>query len=278
MFIKDLARPIVRRFPTLMHRYRVMRDARYRSASPEQTPFGFKLTGNAQMIAGTFEPEETQIINKFLESCDVFVNIGANIGYYVCHAIARGRPAIAVEPHPSNVEFLLKNLRANAFEQLAEVHPVAVSDHKCVVELFGTGTGASLIPGWADSPKDSARLVFATKVDEIMGSRFVGKRCLVLMDVEGHEDAALEGAKSFLAQEPKPTWIVEIAIDEHRTGMNEQLMSTFSRFWDNGYAAWTCADTTRIVSRDEIEAIATTGKNTIETHNFIFVDKNAPLQ
>jgi FkbM family methyltransferase len=271
--IKDLARPIVRHFPSLMHRYRVMRDGKYRNASPEKTPFGFKLTGNAQMIAGTFEPEETQIITKYLENCDVFINIGANIGYYVCHAIARGRPTVAVEPHPSNVEFLLKNLRANAFEDLVEVHPVAVSDRKCVVELFGTGTGASLVPGWADSPKNSSKLVFATKIDEIIGRRFEGQRCLVLMDVEGHEDTALEGARSFLAQEPKPTWIVEIVVDEHQEGINEQLVSTFNRFWEHDYTAWTCTDSPRIVTREELEAIVATGNNTLGTHNFVFVNK-----
>jgi len=57
------------------------------------------------MMRGVFEPTETQIIRDLVKEAGVFIDVGANIGYYVCHAL-QANPlcaVIALEPLPSNL-------------------------------------------------------------------------------------------------------------------------------------------------------------------------------
>lgn len=265
-----LAKPIVGRFPQIAHKYRTWRDNRYENKWPAMTPFGFMLTGHADMMDGSFEPVETDVIQCLLANTDVFINVGANVGYYVLHALKAGVYTVAMEPLRSNANYLMRNICANNWESLVEVLPIAISDRPGVVELFGAGTGASLIPGWAGAPTTGGQLTPANTIDNILGVRFAGRRCLVLMDVEGFEDMALAGAGCFLTQDPKPTWVVEICIHEHLGILNPHLVSTFSRFWRTGYEAWTCTETPRKVSAEEVNAVAETNLNTLGTHNFIF--------
>jgi len=56
-------------------------------------------------MRGVFEPTETQIIRDLVKEAGVFIDVGANIGYYVCHAL-QANPlcaVIALEPLPSNL-------------------------------------------------------------------------------------------------------------------------------------------------------------------------------
>lgn len=56
------------------------------------TPLGFKLTSGLHpayelMRIGKFEVEEAAIIARLLPKVDIFVDIGANLGYYTCLAL-----------------------------------------------------------------------------------------------------------------------------------------------------------------------------------------------
>ena len=77
------------------------------------------------MAAGTLEPEETALVRKLLQEVDVLVNVGANVGYYCCHALSLGKPVIAVEPIAGNLHYLLANIRNNGWTAYAEVFPMA---------------------------------------------------------------------------------------------------------------------------------------------------------
>ena len=45
-------------------------------------------------------------------------------------------------------------------------------------------------------------------------------------------------------------------------------------FWDNDYTAITACEKSRVIKQDEITEIEKSKINTLETHNFIFFDKN----
>jgi FkbM family methyltransferase len=235
---------------------------------------GFKLIGNETMESGTFEPEETEIVRKILHEADLFINIGANIGYYCCIAIQDGKNVIAFEPIETNLHYLYKNIRANHWENKIEIYPIAVSDQTGIIEVFGGGTGASLIKGWAGQSEDNVRLVPTTTLDTVLASRLDRKKCFILADIEGGEDRMLRGAEYILGQNPKPIWLVEISISEHQPqgiSINPNLLRTFKRFWDNGYEAWTADKRMRPITQMEIEKIVKGGPITIKTHNFLFM-------
>ncbi|MDB4125601.1 hypothetical protein N9565_02605, partial [Amylibacter sp.] len=62
------------------------------------------------MQNGNFEITETKILIKLFSQADVFVNVGANFGYYICIARNMGLRSIAIEPVPINQRILKQNI------------------------------------------------------------------------------------------------------------------------------------------------------------------------
>jgi FkbM family methyltransferase len=259
----------------LARAYRHLRDSRWLAEDPIETPMGFKFVRDDWgMHRGEFEREETETIKRILSKVDVFINVGANIGYYCCIALAHGKRVVAFEPVEMNVRFLMKNVMANKWERNIEIFPVALSDRPGVLTIYGGGTGASLVKGWADTPEHQREYVPASTLDTILGGRFEGKRCLILVDVEGAEASVLEGANRSLGANPKPVWMVEISVTEHQpkgTHLNPHLARTFDSFFSRGYEAWTAGRSSRQVLPEEVATIAQSGRDTLRTHNFLFV-------
>ena len=271
---------INRLLQSIEKRYRRFFNARFYKLTPQQTPMGFKLTGNESMEKGLFEPTETFLVGKLLDQVDTFVNVGANIGYYCCFALLKNKPTIAFEPEPQNLKFLLKNIKANKWADRIEIYPVAISNKVGIVDIYGgtsgSSTGASLLPGWANTPSDLVDIVPASTLDFVIGGRLAGLKTLVLMDIEGAELFALQGASKLIKQTPKPIWIIEICVRDHQPkniSINPNLFATFSLFWENGYEAYTATPKPRIITKEELASIASSGENTTGVHNFIFAER-----
>jgi FkbM family methyltransferase len=246
-------RPLVDRFPRLASVYRNVRDEAEFSGEPRVTPWGFKMTGNSAMAAGTFEPVETQLVRTLLEETDVLVNVGANVGYYCCHALSMGKSVIAFEPINKNLRHLCKNILANGWTG-AEIYPLALSNRVGVLEIYGSGTGASVIKGWASIPESHVSLVPCSTMDRVLRTRLQGRRVLVLADVEGAEKAMLEGASEMLAADPKPVWLMEICFTENHPGrVNEDFHDIFNLFWAHGYQALSVEGGMRLVTPADIQ-------------------------
>ncbi len=267
---------IARRFPRAALIYRLARESRLAFAEPKETPLGFRFFGNEVMEQGRFELEETALVGKCLQHADTFVNIGANIGYYCCIALKQGKRTIAFEPIDTNLICLYKNIKANNWNDLIEVFPVALGKNTGLIDIYGGGTGASLIKGWGGTPEHKKKLVPISTLDTVLQNRLTGERCFVLVDVEGAEDFMLDGATQFLSMIPKPIWMVEIVTTEHLphgVSINPHLLSTFTKFWQNGYEAWTADSQCRPVTEGEIRTIAETGTHSLATHNFLFIEQ-----
>jgi FkbM family methyltransferase len=276
----SLLRPIAERYPWVAKLYRDFRSGKKLVKTPKMTPNGFLFIGNSQMESGQFEPEETVAIKKLLDNADVFIDIGANIGYYCCMALQQNIPTLAFEPINLNLQYLYKNIAANGWENNIEVFPVALGKKSRLIQIYGGGTSASLIKGWSNTPEYYCNWVPVSTLDVTVGSRLEGKRCLVLVDVEGAELMMLKGASVFLEMTPKPVWIMEITVTQHLpkdVHVNPNLLETFELFWEHGYQAWTCNSNPRLIEKEEIMQIAETEKNTLGTHNFIFSPVDVPV-
>jgi FkbM family methyltransferase len=246
-------RPLVERFPYLASLYRNVRDEVDFADVPGNTPWNFKMAGNASMAAGTFEPLETQLVRELLQKTDVLVNVGANVGYYCCHALSMGKAVIAFEPIHRNLRYLCKNILANGWSD-AEIYPIALSNRVGILEIYGSGTGASVIKGWASIPESHVTLVPCSTMDVILGARLKGRRALVLADIEGAEKAMLEGASKMLANEPKPVWLMEICFTENHPGrVNENFRDIFELFWAHEYEALSVEGGMRLVTPADLQ-------------------------
>ena len=266
--------------PFIARLYRNIRDNRKYYEEPKIISLGFKFNGNAIMESGKFEPAETQTVINTLNQVDSVINIGANIGYYCCIAAHNNKNVIAFEPVAQNIKYLLRNIKANNWQKKIEVFPIALSNEIGLVDIFGSGTGASLVSGWSGVSNSYKNLVPASKLDIILSNRFLEDRLLIIIDVEGSELQALKGAHYFLDRKVKPIWMVEISSDDHQpesNTINPNLLETFKMFFDRGYIAKTVEASPKTVNINQITEIMKTKEITLTSHNFLFFDPEINL-
>jgi FkbM family methyltransferase len=271
-FIRTLARTLVERSPSVAAAYRAARDEWHAQRSlARRTPRGYLLHARQDMVDERFEPLETGLVSELLGRADVFVDLGANVGYYTCLARSVGLRCVAIEPLQSNLRFLLRNIAENGWSDV-EVLPVALSDSTGVARLHGGGTGASLLRDWEGTAETFAAYVPTARLDDLLGDRFAGLQLLVKMDVEGTEAAALKGAVDTLGRTPRPMWLVEIGLAEHRRHANPWFAETFRMFLDRGYQGFAVAPEPIPIVMKAVEQWNRAGRVPVGTGNYLFLE------
>jgi FkbM family methyltransferase len=265
-----LKSPIDKHLPFLAHLYRLFREeVGYRQMKPIIRPEGFRFVSPRSMQTGEFESTEIEIIKEKLGQADLLVDIGANVGLYTCIARSLGKHVIAIEPHAQNLRLLYRNLEENGWHDV-EVWPIGVGDASGTVTMYGGGTGASIIRGWAGIPESWKQTIAVHTLDNLVGARFPDKRIVIKVDVEGGEYAVLQGALNTIKRTIKPTWLVEITLTLHHPDVNRRFMQSFDIFWSNGYEARTGDEARRLVTRSDVERWVNNGKCDFGTHNWLF--------
>ena len=293
----DQLKMLLKRSETIVHAYRtalwrlhVLKDwwgtKVWKRTVTVVTPLGFRLTSGfhpayRMMREGTFEPEETSLLRSALKNVDVFVDVGANLGYYTCLALQSGVKVIAFEPQQQNLKCLFKNLAANGWSGSAEIFPMALGQAPGILTLFGaSGPSASLVENWAGYSPRYRQVVPVQTMDNILQGRFLGARLLIKIDVEGAEYLVLRGASGVLAKSPKPIWMLEICLQEfHPGGVNPNYLQTFESFWNFGYEAFTVSRCPQLVTRENVAEWLANGASNSGTYNYLFVEKGkVPLE
>lgn len=269
--LRQSARNFVERVPFAAKTYRDVRNAwTLRSSTQTPTPFGFRLAGHEAMASGAFEPEETAFLESKLQTSDVFVDVGANVGFYVCLAATRGTRVIAIEPLRENQDYLYRNVEHNGLRDV-EIFPMAVGDTAGLLPIYGGATGASLVSGWAGATKEHRTTVPITTLDTILGDRFEGRRLLLKVDVEGAELAVVRGAARTLARHPRPIWMIEVCLTEHHPdGLNRDFGEVFETMWNAGYRAFTIGKERREIHPTDVARWTTARRKDFGGHNYEF--------
>ena len=270
--LRNLLKSIACKLPLALPIYWLIRDLSIQKMGNLATPWGFSLSGNKKMASGSFEPLETNVIRELLPHIDIFINVGANIGYYCCHALSLNKPTIAVEPIPNNLKYLLDNVKSNGWDKQIEIFPVALGESHNVLDIWGVGTAASLVKGWGFNSEKYATRVPILTLDRVLGKKIVGKKSLILIDVEGAEFLVLKGAIESLQNNPKPIWMIEITTTEHqpaKIGANPYFADTFKLFFNYGYKAYTVEENPKEICMCDIDTIISNKLN-MNVYNFVF--------
>nr|WP_321404162.1 FkbM family methyltransferase [uncultured Desulfobacter sp.] len=271
--MKQLIKSTVEKFPKIAQLARNIRELQDRGQPARVTPWGFKLAGHEDMANGLFEPEETNTVRSLLAEVDVLVNVGANVGYYCCHALSMGKEVIAVEPMDRNIHYLLQNIKLNGWEEMAEVFPVALGSEASIMNMWGGGTGASLIKGWANIPENYMTQVPVLTLDRILGETLQDRKALILVDVEGAEYMMLKGAKRVLENSPRPIWMIEITSTENqpvRAMQNPHFIETFDIFFELDYGVFTVESKARELTRRDLEKKLQGRWGAEKNYNYVF--------
>jgi FkbM family methyltransferase len=223
----------LRRLPTERLRWRLIPRALLwsRSVLPGNhfrtvsTRHGFRLRvrigdwlGRHVFVTGEYEPATTRVVKSRLEPGDVFIDIGANIGYFSLLASrlvgAAGR-VIAFEPVPQTREELLTNVRLNRAGNVT-VRNEAVADSAGEARFFvgpADHRGISSLRSLDDA--SGVLSVRKARLDDLVPAEVnVG---LIKMDVEGAEYLALQGMQERLRRD-HPDLVIEVT-DSYLRGM-----------------------------------------------------------
>ena len=172
---------------------------------------------------GLWEPVLTRYIESLLQPGDVFIDIGANIGYYSLLAtklVGSSGIVIAIEASPSIYQRLLDNIERNAAQVTA--HNVAVLDHSGRIPIFRGPDDhigrTSAIPSHSgrDRPVIEAE-VEGRPLGLIVPPELIARARLIKIDVEGAEWHVVQGMKDLLASlSPRTELVVEVEADALR--------------------------------------------------------------
>ena len=242
---------------------------------PQKSKHGFLLQGNSMFLQDHWEPDEQILISNLLPQMDLFINIGANIGYYCLMARNIGVNTIAFEPEPMNCVFFCNNMKNNNFNDGFILFPMAVGNNVGYADIYGVLSTVSLNKGFSEG-FNIPRYVPQIQLDDaLLGNRWVSGNILILIDVEGWEQHVLAGSKRMLMLDPKPIWIIEILPAKlyFREPNKEDILAPFHMMYNAGYSCYHIGSNlhyTNITPDNIVNHIS----NNTSHYNYIFTDQS----
>jgi FkbM family methyltransferase len=168
---------------------------------------------SADYVVGTNELPVQWAVRDHLHDGDVFLDVGANIGFFSMVAARIVGPTghvYAFEPVPANARCIDGNARANRFENI-DVLCVAVGalDGDAPLLLCEHPGGATL--ALSDEPFDATTTidVHVVTLDRLVAEGTIRRPTFVKIDVEGFEREVLDGMAAILRHH-RPSLLVEL--------------------------------------------------------------------
>ena len=184
---------------------------------------------------GTHEPLLTQWISEHLATSPrgIFVDVGANLGWYAVHAAKHEavETVVAFEPDQFNASLLGRNLSLNGIDNVI-VRTCAVGAQRGSVRLHqykGSNRGRHSV--LADYGHGS-QMVPITDLDTELATLGLADRPILIMkiDVEGYEPEVVAGAKQALAR-------AGVVVVEHSPGLSQAGGLSYEGMLDQLYAS-----------------------------------------
>lgn len=168
-----------------------------------------------------WEAELSALLPRLCSPGSVFVDIGANFGYFTCLLAAHlgqapGSRVVAVEPNPDLLRLLRTNVGINWSGAAVRIEPVAVGSEPGEMLLSipeDRSANGTLAPIEAKGLSIRKHKVSVVRLDDLL--RNEPRVDLIKIDVEGFEPAVLRGAVETLAR-PDLRLIFEWSVSQLR--------------------------------------------------------------
>lgn len=191
---------------------------------------------------GFIEPWTTKMVQSILSAGDIYINVGANFGYYTClggHLVGNSGKVISVEANPLVFSYLIRSLYWSGVINIVRAFLCAACDKKADKISFtfdpqyiGGGNlfsksnkknygeciwDANNVQEMTDENNEyivgygltSATSVKGNTIDNIMAKHSYKKIKLLHMDVEGAESLVIKGSKETISSSPDIELIIE---------------------------------------------------------------------
>lgn len=158
-----------------------------------------ELVSKTMSALGEWEPVETAIVSEILQPDDLFIDVGANIGYYSVlgsRLVGPDGVVIALEPENTNFQLFKKNIILNQVTNVT-VHNSAAGDRDKTVKLYHSDENSGDHHTYRRSDSDTGIAVKAVRLDTLVASTAIRPR-LIKIDCQGYEQHIIDGLKAVL--------------------------------------------------------------------------------
>jgi len=156
----------------------------------------------------TWEPEEGELLRNLVKAGDVFVDVGANVGYFVRLIGTHCGPSAihAFEPQPTSA--VLLGLNSWDLKVPVTIWSLALADSRGTVEVSTAehNVGDTRVSAPRTDAEASATAVAAVaRMDELIS----GRVDVVKIDVQGYEPEVIRGMAGIAAVNPRIKLVIE---------------------------------------------------------------------
>lgn len=218
---------------------------------------------------GAYEPYETAFLKSVFHEGDVFLDIGANLGWY---SLVLGRHAplgriYAFEPVPETVSRLEKNVALNQLDNIQALNLGLFNKKDELAFLFAedvSGATSLKMAGQSRGSVPVREVLCKTDTLDNVCQQLDLIPTLMKVDVEGAELMVIEGAIRTL--EHRPIILMEL-LRKWSLEFGYHPNDVFSLLRTYGYRAWNFS----IKQPGRLEACLAVNEDTVQT-NFVFMN------
>jgi FkbM family methyltransferase len=149
-----------------------------------------------------WEPDLTRFIASRLGDGDVFIDVGANIGYYSLLAagpVGDHGGVVAVEASPAMFDDLHQNVDVSSHrDRIREVNMAAAAKSGTLTVYAGPRNNAGMSTTLASRGLHAESTIDAKPLEEILTFREITSARLIKIDVEGAEPDVLAGMRNII--------------------------------------------------------------------------------
>jgi FkbM family methyltransferase len=204
-----------------------------------------------------FELDETDFTLRFLRPGDVFVDVGANVGFFSMLAAKTVGPVgqvVSFEPSLRTSKRLAANASLNGFNNLV-IEQCAVSAETGHLGMAIAEDGMDVFNSFGrptDGENFTTEMIPTVKWDEYAERRLLaGQVAFMKIDVEGWEGKVLEGGRKMLSRPDAPVLQVEFT-GLAALGAGTTCQSNYRLIESFGYKLYTYSRITRQLTPEPI--------------------------
>ncbi|WP_323024600.1 FkbM family methyltransferase [Castellaniella sp.] len=227
----------------------------------------FHATGYTLLSFGGYEKRETDFMKSVFDDQGVFLDIGANRGWYslVLSQAFPNSVIRAFEPIPSTFDALEKNISLNNFKNI-KPFCVGMSNQPGEVEfLFAkdvAGATSMKLTGQSRGHADLERIICTTTTLDTFCADQQLTPSLIKIDVEGAELLVVQGGGNVLSH--TPVLLIEL-LRKWSKEFGYHPNDVFEILAQYGYEAWVFSE-----DNEKLEPCPMVTEETIQT-NFVFL-------
>ena len=188
---------------------------------------------------GSYEKKESDTMQSLLTASTIFIDIGANVGYYsllAAQMITTGR-VYSFEPVSATYKKLLQNISLNDFSSIY-CEQVAISNFTGQATVFLSADENTGMSGLQSAKNFSGKteIINCITLDEAQVNFNIPKIDLIKIDVEGSEVTVLKGMEQIINRY-KPILLIEISIATLALH-NEKIETIYELLFAKNYIAF----------------------------------------